>query len=579
MQNDNDDNKNEEQETIKSQGGDVIHPDTTSTLEDKPVPDVSPEVDNKDQMPTLAIPTEPQKPAKKGSKKGLLALIVILVITAAGAAWLLAKPDTSLDKTTQSNQTKDVEQLTIGTVEGPASTYFPDEGLQGMYSTLNRQIYEGLVGFDDNNISPLLAESWTNPDEKTWVFKLKPGVKFHTGKSVTATEVKASLEDLKKFEYWSLFVSTIESIEVISELEIKIITTEPDALLLNRLSLAFVTDLTAAEAAGKNGTGAYQADASATNNETSTTLIAFDDYHSGRPKTRKLVYSVFETDEALVTALKDKKIDIAETLTFPAIKEELTTAGFKNTEYETPGVFGLYMNQQKANTVLKNKDMRLAIAQAMDRQTLVDKVGNKNTPATQVVPKSLPGHDGSISFPAFDIAAAKSSLQKAGYKASTSLEFAYVKDLQLDAPVIIEQLRAAGITVKEKVYTSDDTAMLIDDLKAGKFDLFAAGYSSDFVDARDVLGSLLHSTESSYPIYNNPTYDAILSESDKEFDPVKRTQKLQEANKYIFEELAWIPLRNSVYAAYYGGDLDIVIDFNGGGNLGTYYRKVGRINQ
>jgi hypothetical protein len=52
---------------------------------------------------------------------------------------------------------------------------------------------------------------------------------------------------------------------------------------------------------------------------------------------------------------------------------------------------------------------------------------------------------------------------------------------------------------------------------------------------------------------------------------------LQQANKFILDELAWIPLRNNTYVSYYTKGLDITRDFNGGGNLGVYYRKVGRI--
>jgi ABC-type transport system substrate-binding protein len=320
------------------------------------------------------------------------------------------------------------------------------------------------------------------------------------------------------------------------------------------------------------------ADPAAKNDEKSTTLIAFDDYHGGRAKTRKLVYTIFGTDKELVDSLKNKKIDIAETLTFPATKTELTAAGFTVTEYESPGVFGLYMNTRRSDTtVLKNKEMRKAIALAMNRQALVDEVGNKNTPATQVIPKSLPGYDATISFPAFDLAAAKAALTKAGYKSTTALDFAYVKDVQQDAPVIIKQLRAAGIKINEKVFTSDQTEQLFALLQAGTFDFFSGSYASDLIDARDLLGSLLHSTESSYPVYKDAAYDKLLTDSDSEFDPVKRTQKLQEANKYIADNFAWVPLRNGVYAAYYGKDLDITIDFTGGGNLGTYYRKVGRI--
>lgn len=46
----------------------------------------------------------------------------------------------------------------------------------------------------DNTVGPDAAESWeASPDARSWVFKLRPGVEFHNGKSFTAGDVVASL--------------------------------------------------------------------------------------------------------------------------------------------------------------------------------------------------------------------------------------------------------------------------------------------------------------------------------------------------------------------------------------------------
>lgn len=513
---------------------------------------------------------------KKPQKRYLLILLVALLVTAVGGALLYTRDKNTDDKAAKTSETQEIELLRVGNTEGPASVFFPDEGILGIQTLIDHQIYEGLVGYDNKKIVPLIAQSWTNPDQKTWVFKIRPNVKFHTGKAVKSAEIKAALEDLKKYEYWSIFVSTIESVEATGELEVTIKTSEPDALLLNRLSQAYISDISASDKSGNNGTGAYMVDTQAKNDELTTTLIPFDEYHGGRAKVRKLVFSVFDSDENLVKALKDDKIDVADTIPIPSVKSEVEGAGFSSYEFEAPGVFGLFLNQQRSSTtILKNKAIRLAIAQAMDRQGLIDQVGNKNVPLTQVIPKSLAGYDETISFPAFDIAAAKKTLTDAGYK-NIPLEFGYIKDLQLDAPILIEQLQAAGFKITPKVYASENIDQALADLRAGKFDIFSAGYSSDVYDARDILGSLLGSKESTYPVYNDPAYDQILIDSDKEFDPVKRIELLQKANKHILDNLAWIPLRNSNYITYYDKDLEIVHDFNGGGDIGTYYRNVGR---
>ena len=57
-------------------------------------------------------------------------------------------------------------------------------------------IYEGLVAYGEKNtIEPRIAESYASPDDgKTWIFKLRHGVKFHNGREVTADDFRWSLD-------------------------------------------------------------------------------------------------------------------------------------------------------------------------------------------------------------------------------------------------------------------------------------------------------------------------------------------------------------------------------------------------
>ncbi|HEY9592841.1 MAG TPA: ABC transporter substrate-binding protein, partial [Spirochaetia bacterium] len=56
-------------------------------------------------------------------------------------------------------------------------------------------LYNRLVRLDDNlAIVPDLAESWDIPNNLTYVFHLRHGVKFHNGREMTSDDVKYSLE-------------------------------------------------------------------------------------------------------------------------------------------------------------------------------------------------------------------------------------------------------------------------------------------------------------------------------------------------------------------------------------------------
>lgn len=512
---------------------------------------------------------EPSRPSKRRFLK-IIGVLVFLAGIAAGALYLWQRSQ----PVEMENQASivDVDTLRIGTVGGPANHIFPDPETTGISFNQSRQIYEGLVGSKDKKFVPLLADSWTNPDQRTWLFKLKPDVTFHTGKALTAKEVKASLDALKNIDYWSLFVETIQSVEIINDYEIKLVTKEPDPLLLNRLSLAFIFDTEATDKVGANGTGAYVLEASDGYGEKFAALTANENYHQGKPMTKRLEYIIYGSEAEVANAQLKGDIDYSETVINPENKK-LSDAGFASETFESPGVFGMYLNIDRPNSPLKIKEVRQAIALAVDRAALVKEMANGTKPVTQVIPKSLPGYDASVMFPDHDPEAARQALRQA-FPAGLSLEYAYFEGVQPDAPILIKQLRAAGFTIVEKPETNPE--VLTQRLTNGDFDLFSGAFTSDLMDSRDLLGTLI-GKDGVYPTYrNDEKYEQLLSASDLEFDPAERIAVLQQASKYITDNLLWIPLRNTAYVAFYDNDLHLPIDYEGGSNLGVYYWRVGR---
>ncbi len=101
-------------------------------------------------------------------------------------------------------------------------------------------LYEGLLRWDkDLNVQPSLAESYTIPDDHTYVFKLRQGVKFHTGKEMIGEDVKYSIE-LQKTPpppgADSGFYPAIDHVEVVDNYTVKIVMAKPDQSLLGYLA-------------------------------------------------------------------------------------------------------------------------------------------------------------------------------------------------------------------------------------------------------------------------------------------------------------------------------------------------------
>ena len=106
-------------------------------------------------------------------------------------------------------------------------------------------MYDSLIGFDlqKGGVGPGVAESWElSEDGLTWTFHLRPGQKFHNGDALTANDAKFSLQ--RQMAPNSLAAAaatlrrTIQSIEVVDDLTVRVNTVSPQIGLPASLSRA-----------------------------------------------------------------------------------------------------------------------------------------------------------------------------------------------------------------------------------------------------------------------------------------------------------------------------------------------------
>lgn len=81
-----------------------------------------------------------------------------------------------------------------------------------------------------------LARSWKQENDTTWVFQLQNNVTFHNGKVMDATSVKESLQRSMDKDQRAKDLLQIKSMEAVSDTELRINTTKPNAALLASLA-------------------------------------------------------------------------------------------------------------------------------------------------------------------------------------------------------------------------------------------------------------------------------------------------------------------------------------------------------
>ena len=246
------------------------------------------------------------------------------------------------------------------------------------------QIYNNLVRVNENmEIVPDLAESWENPDNLTWLFRLRKGVKFHNGEPFTAEDVKYTFErlmDPKTASPGATHLKEVASIDVVDDYTVKLVTKRPFAPMLMSLTRyeTSILNRKAVEAAGADygnkaavGTGAFKFESWSRGDK--MTLVRNDEYYQGPAGVEKVVYRGIPEDATRLVELESGGIDLIPG-NFPYQEFAAIEAEGKYQTYRVPAFSTLYMGLNTEIKPLGDRLVRQAMNYAVDKQAIVDAV-------------------------------------------------------------------------------------------------------------------------------------------------------------------------------------------------------------
>jgi peptide/nickel transport system substrate-binding protein len=103
---------------------------------------------------------------------------------------------------------------------------------------LSSHVFEGLVTIgEDFGVIPQLAESWSiGADGTEYTFKLRPGVKFHSGRTVAAEDVKASIDRFVQVGIRRGDLGAVQAVTVVDPLTVKITLKQAQGSFLGALA-------------------------------------------------------------------------------------------------------------------------------------------------------------------------------------------------------------------------------------------------------------------------------------------------------------------------------------------------------
>ena len=416
-----------------------------------------------------------------------------------------------------------------------------------------RNVYNALLKYkpDSVELTGDLATSWdVSPDGLTYTFKLRQDVDWQKGFGhFTANDVKASFDRVKNPETKSPFagsISMLKETQVVDDYTVKMILSEPYAAfphLLTNYRAGPIVNMKAVQQFGKDydwnpiGTGAYQFESGVPKQE--AIIVASESYKGTPPAIKRVVTRTVPDVNAQVVGLENGQYDMLYLAPDdPVVVKRLEDKGFVRSLYSRN-----LPSQLLTNVTVKPFDdlrVRQAIASSIDRQQYVDLVyPGIGKPWYSPVPEGysyvatdLPRYDK-------DVNKAKSLLAEAGYPSGLDLTM-NVYDVQKTASdVIAEQLKQAGIRVKEEVLDQPTFIAAVVQDKGINFAVHCCVRQPD----PDIILSDMFSPKGRGAIYiSHADLETDLAAARKELDTKKREQLYAELQKKIIQDVLQIPL-------------------------------------
>jgi peptide/nickel transport system substrate-binding protein len=323
-------------------------------------------------------------------------------------------------------------------------------------------MYESLVRLDnDFQPNPHLAESWEpNEDASSWIFRLRQGVEFHDGSTMTADDVVWSLRAAMDPQSGSNLYAQLKDL-----LKPENITAEDEHTVRFDLERGFVffpnplgtrnsrifKDEWTTEDFATNpvGTGPFRYQSFVPGESFSS--VRFENYwQQGKPLLDGIELANIPEAASKLEALLTGEVDLIDNI------EYASSRALEGTDYEPLALPDAAWHAMICDTRVEPfTDPRVIMAMklALDRQQVVDVVyaGFASLAADSTIPVSDPYFPDDVQPRARDLDAARALLAEAGYPDGLEIEHPLISVFGFGtsnlAAVLQQQLAEAGITI------------------------------------------------------------------------------------------------------------------------------------
>jgi peptide/nickel transport system substrate-binding protein len=483
------------------------------------------------------------------SRRQLLQLASAIGVTASGSL-LLPRMVTAANQGTPSP---------VGSVSWAIDTDPVSLVPYGSSSTSNMWgkefIYDSLLEWDrDLNIQPALAESYEPaPDATSYLFHLRPGVKFHDGRTMSAADVKYSLDltlNPPAPVVTSPYLANVAEVVVIDDATVRIDMSKPDPTIPGILAWQRLTPIFPEGIADEInllsegiGTGPFRLIEYISNERLD--YEAFPDYWKpGIPCIQQLTLPIVSEEQTRLALIRSGEIDGA---TFsPDVAASLE--GEENLEVLsglTSSPRTIYINMAR-EVPWRDARVRQAVSKTIDRQVIIDNVYAGNAELTGPIP---PGYgdwplppDELAEHYTVDVEGAKALMAEAGLAEGfpvTMIAISAPREYTQIAEIIAEQLKQINIDVSVE---PQEIGTFVESINS-EFDWASTGGGMRG-DPSGYFAQFRSSDEGTFPLYYGDGWKS--DELDRLYDEALATTD-QAARHDLYRQLQELVLEENPY--------------------------------
>ena len=442
----------------------------------------------------------------------------------------------------------------------------PRIGTDAQSEYLDGLVFDSLVQRNDAmEMVPDLAESWQTPDPLTYIFHLRPGVRFQNGQPLTSADVVYTFDSILD---GSVKTPKLGSFSIIQS----VTAPDPTTVIfrLRRPYESFLWDMArgaigivprpGTRAGAKDpathpiGTGPFRFVSEIPGEQV---VLERNPYYFGaQPKIRRVVFRIIPDATTRALELRKGSVDIAINSLTPDMVDALAKMPGIRVRNE-PGTIVRYVAYNCSDPILRHARVRRALAYATDREQIVRYLLRGQARVAQnLLPPENWAYDAKIPRYPFDPARADRLLNEAGFprgpdgiRFHLTLKTSTEETSRLLAAVLQQQWKRVGVAL---TLHSLEFGTFYADITRGQFQLYTLRWIGANNDP-DIFYYVFDAKEippegANRGRYANPALDRLLEEARVEPCRAKRVALYDQVQQIIARDQPYLTLwyRNNV---------------------------------